>query len=175
MLHTASIPPIEGRFGSLPDGRSSNVVWHSHLAEQAQGAVAAGTRFLAVAGRLVRVAEGGQRPGDHQWPTGGLQDGQRLPAVAYRLLVVRLGQADAAQLVLHGWPAGLIRPVTSRCDTPFPARQRVAPRTTLRQRCYFKPVLADAAFGRDSDHAARTVAIRITIGDGSIGLEEITQ
>lgn len=38
-----------------------------------------------------------------------------------------------------------------------------------------KPVPADAAFGQDSGSAARTVAVRITIGDGAIGLDEITQ
>jgi hypothetical protein len=73
------------------------------------------------------------------------------------------------------WRRYAARASAISCDTPFPARQRVAPRTILRQRCYFKPVFADAAFGRDSDNAARTVAVQITIGDGSIGLEEITQ
>jgi hypothetical protein len=73
------------------------------------------------------------------------------------------------------WRRYAARASAISCDTTFPARQRVAPPTILRQRCYFKPVFADAAFGRDSDNAARTVAVQITIGDGSIGLEEITQ
>jgi hypothetical protein len=73
------------------------------------------------------------------------------------------------------WRAYAARASAISCDDPFPARQRMAAGTTLRQRCYFKPVLADAAFGRDSDNGARTVAVRITIGDGSIGLAEVTQ
>jgi len=73
------------------------------------------------------------------------------------------------------WRRYAARASAISCDTPFPARQRVARGTTLRQRCYFKPVLTDAAFGQDSDNAARTVAVRITIGDASIGLDEVTQ
>ena len=73
------------------------------------------------------------------------------------------------------WRRYAARASAISCDTPFPARQRVAPRTTLQQRCYFKPTLADTAFGQGSDNAARTVTVRVTIDDGSIGLGEITQ
>jgi len=42
-------------------------------------------------------------------------------------------------------------------------------------RCYFKPILRDPAFGRASSNAARTVAVRITVHDGSLGLTEQPQ
>ena len=73
------------------------------------------------------------------------------------------------------WHKYATRATAMRCDTPFPARQRVDPRTSLRQRCYFKPTLGDKAFGKDSGNAARTVAVKITIYDGWIRLDETTQ
>jgi hypothetical protein len=73
------------------------------------------------------------------------------------------------------WHKYATRATAMRCDTPFPARQRVDPRTSLRHRCYFKPTLGDKAFGKDSGNAARTVAVKITIYDGWIRLDEITQ
>lgn len=90
-------------------------------------------------------------------------------AVPNMLVATRAG-IEAAM-----WRKYAARATAISCDTPFPARQRVRPRTTLRQRCYFKPTFADAAFGKNSPNAARTVAVQITINDGSIGLAEVTQ
>ncbi|GAA2433058.1 hypothetical protein GCM10010191_53860 [Actinomadura vinacea] len=107
--------------------------------------------------------------------------------VAYRVTTKPRGtgsfewraQADTMVATRAGIQAALWRKYSPRatairCET-LPERQRVAPKTVLPQRCYFKPTLRDRAFGRDSGNGARTVAVKITIYDGSIGLAEQTQ
>ena len=91
-------------------------------------------------------------------------------------------QARADQLVATKvgieaamWRAYATRATAMSCDTALPDRELVAPRSTLQQRCYFKPTLKDPAFGQDSSNKARTVAVTITINDGSLTLHEITQ
>ncbi|MFC5750548.1 hypothetical protein [Actinomadura rugatobispora] len=88
-------------------------------------------------------------------------------------------QADAMVVTRTGiqaavWRTYSPRATAIRCDA-FPERQRAAPRAVLPGRCYVKPTLSDRAFGRDSGNAARTVAVKISVYDGSLGLTEQTQ
>jgi hypothetical protein len=89
-------------------------------------------------------------------------------AQADRMVVTRAGIQAAM------WRTYSPRATAIRCDA-FPERQRAAPRAVLPGRCYFKPTLSDRAFGHDSGNAARTVAVKITVYDGSLGLSEQTQ
>jgi hypothetical protein len=91
-------------------------------------------------------------------------------------------QAQADQLVATKagieaamWRAYATRATAMSCDTTLPDRKLVAPRSTLQQRCYFKPTLKDPAFGQNSGNKARTVAVTISINDGSLSLHETTQ
>lgn len=73
------------------------------------------------------------------------------------------------------WQAYATRASEIRCDPGLPDQQRVPPGTTLKQRCYFRPVRDDRTFGAKSDNAGRTVAVSIKIDDGRIRLTEELQ
>lgn len=90
-------------------------------------------------------------------------------ARAQSLIVTRSG-VEAAM-----WRAYASRATAMSCDSGFPALQRVRPGTTLRQRCYFKPVSRDPAFGTASGNRDRTVAVTITVDDGGLTLTDVTQ
>jgi hypothetical protein len=87
---------------------------------------------------------------------------------------------DALVATRSGIEAAMWRTYSSRatamsCDTALPAVQRVRPGAALRRRCYFKPVSGDPAFGQGSDNNARTVAVQVSVFDGGLTLEPVTQ
>jgi hypothetical protein len=91
-------------------------------------------------------------------------------------------QAEPDALVVTGegvrgamWRAYAARASAIRCAADLPDVQRVPRGGTLAQHCWFKPIVEDVAFGRDSSNATRTVQVDIVVQDGRINFREQTQ
>jgi hypothetical protein len=69
------------------------------------------------------------------------------------------------------WRTYAMRATEMRCDNDLPDVQRVPVGHKLAQRCYFRPTVDDAAYGAKSHNHDRTVAVELTVDDGSIRLD----